>query len=83
MVNNPIIAKAYISLSITDIKTKNLAKNPPSGGIPANEKNRIKKEKANIGLSFESPERSSIFSDYLPSVFIKYRQAKVPIFIII
>ena len=46
MVNNPIIAKVYISLSITDIKTKNLAKNPPSGGIPANEKNRIKKEKA-------------------------------------
>ena len=83
VVNNPIIAKAYNSLSMTDIKTKNLAKNPPNGGIPANEKNSIKKEKANIGLFLESPERSSIFSVYFSSVFIKYRQAKVPIFITI
>ena len=65
------ISKTNISLSITDIKTKNFAKNPPNGGIPANEKKRIKKEKANIGLSFESPERSSIFSVYLLSVFIE------------
>ena len=51
MVNNPIIAKAYNSLSITDIKTKNLAKNPPNGGIPANEKKSIKKEKSIFPLT--------------------------------
>ena len=82
VVSKPIIANAYSSLSITDINTKNFAKKPPSGGIPANEKNKIKNDKANRGFCFESPDKSSIFSVYFPSTFIRYKQAKVPIFII-
>ena len=42
MVSNPIIARAYNLLSITDINIKNLAKNPPSGGIPNREKKVLK-----------------------------------------
>ena len=80
------ISKIYNSSPIVideNKYSKNFAKNPPSGGIPAKEKNSIKKEKANIGFSFESPERSSIFSVYFSSAFIKYKQANVPKFITI
>ena len=67
---------------MTDIKIKNLAKNPPSGGIPAKEKNKIKNENANKGFCFDKPDKSLISSVYFPLTFIKYRQAKVPMFII-
>ena len=59
-----------------------MAKNPPSGGIPASENSIIKNEMANKGCFFEAPDKSEIFSLYSPSFFNNYKHEKIPIFII-
>ena len=47
---------------MTDIKIKNLAKNPPSGGIPAKEKSKIKNE---ITLKIENNSITSSLKNIL------------------
>ena len=47
--NNPTIARKYIDCSITDLNMYNFAKKPANGGIPANEKSIINKDKDSIG----------------------------------
>ena len=70
VVNNPIIANAYISFSKQPQKHKILQKNPPNGGTPAKENKIINNEIAKRGCFFEIPDKSEIFSLYCPSFLI-------------
>ena len=50
--------------------------------MPASENKIINKDIAKRGFFLDIPERSAMFSLYLPSFLSKYRQEKAPMFII-
>ena len=66
-----MIPNTYIFCSNTAVKTKNLAKNPPNGGTPAKENKIIKNEIDKRGCFLEIPDKSEMFSLYIPSFFNK------------
>ena len=49
--------------------------------MPASENKIINKEMDKIGCCLDIPDKSFIFSQYLPSLFIKKIHAKIPRFI--